>query len=157
MQTPALRALIVLASVAPLACSAQSMVHKSAAETKYAANPGLPACSTMAVQDGDPSQGAAVIALKTNGHCVIPWHWHTGNERVIVVSGMGKMEMKDMPPATVHHGDFMLMPAKGVHQFTSETASEVYIITDAPFDIHYVDSAGKELTPEEALKNKPGV
>lgn len=157
MQIRALRALVFAASLAPFACYAQSMVHKSAAATQYGPNPALPACSSMAVQDGDPAAGAAVIAVKTTGHCTIPWHWHTGNERLIILRGTPKLEMKDMPAATAHAGDFVLMPAKGVHQFSAEGPTEFYIVTDAPFDIHYVNASGTEIQPGEALKKSKGM
>ena len=154
------RALLPLLAALPLAALAQTpgaMVYKSADAAQYAPNPSLPACAKFAVQDGDPANGSAVFILKATAHCNIPWHWHTGNERLIFLSGSAKLEMKDMPASIAHKGDFVLMPAKGVHQFTSETDVEFYIVTDAPFDIHYVDTAGKELSPDQAIKKTPGL
>jgi quercetin dioxygenase-like cupin family protein len=90
--------------------------------------------------------------LKAKAGCVIPWHWHTPNERLIIVSGSAKGEMKDMKPLMLKPGDFVVLPAKGIHQFTALTDVELYDLSDAAFDIHYVDSDGKEIPVEQALK-----
>lgn len=137
--------------------STASMSYKSAATTRYVNHPALPPCAKMAVQDGNPDSGSAVIAVKASANCTVPWHWHTGNERLLIVSGSAKAEMKEMPATMLSKGDFLLLPAKGIHQFTPQTDVEFFIVTDAPFDIHYVDTAGKEITPEQALKKTPGL
>jgi quercetin dioxygenase-like cupin family protein len=133
------------------------MSFKPATATQYGPHPALPSCAAIAVQDGDPATGNAIIALKAAPGCVIPWHWHTGNERLIIVSGSGKAGMKGMDAASFHKGDFILMPGKTPHQFTAESEVELYIVTDAPFDIHYIDSAGQEITPDQALKRTSGL
>jgi hypothetical protein len=43
----------------------------------------------------DPSKGPSVIAFKGAAGCLIPWHWHTPTEQVMIVSGSMKLEMKD--------------------------------------------------------------
>ena len=139
-----------------LAQTPSTMAHKTFSAAQFGKNPALPVCATMAVQDGDPAAGPAVIAVKTAGRCTIPWHWHTGNERLIILHGSPKLEMKDMPAAMAHEGDFVLMPAKGIHQFSADGPAEFYIVTDAPFDIHYVNSAGTEIPPDQALKTSGG-
>ena len=145
---------------AALSLTAQSpeplpMAYKAAATTTFGNHPALPTCSTIAVQDGDPTQGPSVIMIKAEAGCVIPWHWHTPNERLIIVSGSAKGEMKDMKPLMLKPGDFVVLPAKGIHQFTALTAVELYDLSDAAFDIHYVDSDGKEIPVEQALKTGP--
>ena len=128
------------------------MAYKPAADAKLGNHPALPSCATVAVQDGDPGKGPSMIMIKAEAGCVIPWHWHTANERLIIVSGSAKGEMKDMQPLAMKPGDFIVLPSKGVHQFTAQSAVELYDISDAPFDIHYVDPAGKEIAVNEALK-----
>ena len=90
--------------------------------------------------------------LKANAGCVIPWHWHTPNERLVIVSGSAKGEMKDMKHLMLKAGDYVVLPSKGIHQFTALTAVRLYDMVDAPFDIHYVDSAGNEIAVEVASK-----
>jgi len=128
------------------------MAYKAAAATTFGNHPALPTCGTIAVQDGNPGTGPSIILLKLKAGCVIPWHWHTPNERLIIVTGSAKGEMKDMPALMLKPGDFVLLPAKGIHQFTALTEIELYDLSDAPFDIHYVDSAGKEIPVDVALK-----
>jgi quercetin dioxygenase-like cupin family protein len=128
------------------------MSYKSAATTKFGNHPALPACVTIAVQDGDPGKNSSLILLKFKAGCTIPWHWHTPNERLIMISGSGKAEMKDAPPTMMKPGDFLLLPSKGIHQFHAVTAVELFDLSDAPFDIHYVDAAGKEIPIADALK-----
>jgi quercetin dioxygenase-like cupin family protein len=151
----AIRAFSLVLAI-PLVAATQTMVHKSPATTTFGANPVLPSCVTLALQDGDPGTGGAIFLLKTAGHCEIPWHWHTANERLIILSGTARLEMKDSPAVVAHHGDLVVMPAKHPHHFTSEGSAEFYLLTDAPFDIHYVNASGEEIPPAQALGKPNG-
>ncbi len=44
------------------------------------------------------------------------------------------------------------MPSHHTHKFSCRAGCVLYVHSDAPFDIHYVDAQGKEITPEEATK-----
>jgi quercetin dioxygenase-like cupin family protein len=132
--------------------SDNSMEYAAAATSKFVNLPGLPECMTIAVQHGDPSKGASVLLIKFTPGCVVPWHWHTANEALLMVSGTGKAEMKDGKPLTVHPGDYVFLPGKSAHQFTAVTAVTVFDTPEGVFDIHYVDSLGKEIPPDQALK-----
>jgi quercetin dioxygenase-like cupin family protein len=114
----------------------------------------MPSCGVGDVKDGNPGTGPAVVKLKFQPGCVIPWHWHTPNERVVIISGTAKAEMKGMAPVMMKSGDFLLLSAKHIHQFTAVTAAEIYVWNDLPFDIHYVDSDGKEISSTVALAPK---
>jgi quercetin dioxygenase-like cupin family protein len=124
---------------------AQSQEHK---------NPVLPSCFAAALKDGNPDTGPAIVHLKFQPGCVIPWHWHTPNERVIVISGSAKAEMRGMDPVMLKQGDFILFSAKQIHQFTAVTAADIYVMNDSAFDIHYVDASGREIPPQAALAPK---
>jgi quercetin dioxygenase-like cupin family protein len=115
------------------------------------ANPALPSCGVGTVKDGNPSAGPSVIEINFKAGCVIPWHWHTPNERVVVVSGSAKAEMKGMASRLLKRGDFILLSAKQIHQFTAMTPVVIYDFSDALFDIHYVDGAGREIPYQVAL------
>lgn len=121
-------------------------------EMKFGPVPGLPTCTTAAVQKGDPSKGASILLAKTSSGCSIPWHWHTPNEHLMLVKGVARVEMKDGKPLTLREGGFALMPARHVHQFVCETTCLLYVYSDGAFDIHYVDTQGKEIPPADALK-----
>ncbi len=137
-----------------IAQDAGSMTYAAAATSKFGNMAGLPTCVTLSVQRGDPSKGPAAILLKFKPGCVIPWHWHTAAEQLIVVSGTGKAEMKDGKPVTVHPGDYLFLPAKSIHEFTAVSTVTMFDLPDGPFDIHYADASGTEIPPDEALKPK---
>ncbi len=84
--------------------------------------------------------------------CIIPWHWHTPNEHLMVVSGVATIQMKGETPMTLRAGSFAMMPAHHVHQFRCMEDCVLYIYSDAAFDIHYINEQGMEISPDEALK-----
>jgi quercetin dioxygenase-like cupin family protein len=130
-------------------------VARKMSENKFAPLPGLPACATLAVESGDPSKGASVILLKAPAGCVIPWHWHTPTEQIMIVSGSAKVEMKDTgQTSSLGPGGYAMMPRKHVHQFTCTSPCTAFVSSDTAFDIHYVDSKGGEIPPEAALSKK---
>ena len=122
-----------------------------AASSKFANLPGLPACATISVQRGDPSKGPAVVLLKTKTGCVIPWHWHTADEQLMMVSGGAKVAMKDGASFNFRPGDFAFLPAKHAHQFSCMATCTLFVQPNGAFDIHYVDAAGKEMSADDAL------
>ena len=140
-----------------LCCSASlfaqddQMVFASAATSKFMNLPGLPTCASATVQNGDPSKGPAVLLMKASAGCVIPWHWHTAGENLMMVSGRAKAEMKGGKSVDLKSGDYVKMPGKGVHQFTAVSAMMMFVATDGAFDIHYVDASGNEIPPDQAL------
>jgi quercetin dioxygenase-like cupin family protein len=147
-----------LSSILFISASAQGQEHggksvgQNVAEMKFVSIPGLPSCAPGSVQSGDPTKGPSIIAAKVSTGCVIPWHWHTPNENLMLVSGVARLEMKDGKPFTLRPGGFALMPSRHVHQFRCERTCHLYIYSDAAFDLHYVDAKGNEISPPEALK-----
>ncbi|MES2018081.1 MAG: cupin domain-containing protein [Pseudomonadota bacterium] len=125
---------------------------KNTKDMQFMAFPGLPTCTSGSVQNGDPSKEASIILVKAKSGCVIPWHWHTPSEHLMIVSGTARAEMKDGETVTLQSGGFTSMPAKHVHQFTCLKACTFYVASDGVFDLHYVDPAGQELAPADALK-----
>jgi quercetin dioxygenase-like cupin family protein len=132
---------------------AGAMSYASPGTSKFVNLPVLPACMTVAVQRGDPSKGPAVLLLKFKPGCVVPWHWHTAGESLMVVSGTGKAEMKSGKPMAMKPGDFAYLPGKSIHQFTAVTNVMMFDLPDGTFDIHYVDASGNEIPPDKVLKS----
>jgi quercetin dioxygenase-like cupin family protein len=122
------------------------------AEMKFVTLPGMPTCATGSVQNGDPTKGPSILLAKMAAGCSFPWHWHTPNEHLMIVSGVAQAEMKDGKPLTLRAGAFALMPSHHVHRFRCDAACALYVYSDAAFDMHYVDVQGNELTPDAALK-----
>jgi quercetin dioxygenase-like cupin family protein len=126
---------------------------RNAAEMKFTTIPPLPTCATASVQNGDPSKGASIIYARAQAGCTIPWHWHSPNEHLMIVSGVARVEMKDAKPVTLRSGGFAVMAGTHVHQFSCFTGPcQFYVYSDGTFDLHYVNKQGTEITPEEALK-----
>ena len=144
--------LILCAASAAFAKDAAHAAAQNMKDMKFVMFPGLPTCAKGAVASGDPGKGTSMILAKAPAGCTIPWHWHTPNESLMIVSGTARVQMKDEKPLTLQAGGFALMPAKHVHQFQCVTACTLYVHSDTAFDIHYVDGQGKEISPEEALK-----
>ena len=129
-------------------------VAKNLAEQSFATSPGLPACMTTAVLSGDPGSGPALLMGKLSAGCTVPWHWHTPDEHVMLSSGVAKMEMRNAATVTLRAGGYAMMPSHHVHQFTCVSACVLFARSDGIFDTHYVDAAGKEIPPTDALKKK---
>ena len=127
-------------------------IGRNVPQNKFGAFPGLPTCAEGAVQSGDPSKGPSIILARNAAGCSIPWHWHTPNEHLMMVSGTARVEAKDEKPMTLRAGGFARLPSRHVHQFRCTTACLFYVYSDAAFDIHYVDRQGSEMTPDDALK-----
>lgn len=121
-------------------------------QMRFEAVPGLPTCAVNAVLTGDPTQGSSILLAKMETGCVVPWHWHTPNEHLMVVSGVLEMQMQDAEPFTLKAGGFALMPSRHVHQGRCTDACVLFVYSDTAFDLHYVDEEGKEISPAEALE-----
>lgn len=128
--------------------------HGASEANKFMNIPGLPTCTRGSVQNGDPTKSSFVILAKVAAGCTIPWHWHSITEQVMMVSGSGKVSMKDGAPAMLHAGSYVNLPSKGVHEFHCVAACTLFIASDGAFDIHYVDKEGKEISIDEALKSE---
>jgi quercetin dioxygenase-like cupin family protein len=113
---------------------------------------GFPACVRGAVQSGDPEGGPFLMVGELETGCTIPWHWHTPNEHLMMVSGEALIEMRNGESLTLRAGGFALMPSRHVHQFRCISTCTLYVYSDAPLDIRYVDAQGREISPEVALR-----
>jgi len=122
------------------------------AAMKFVTIPPLPTCAKGSVASGDPTKGSSIIVAKAMTGCVFPWHWHTPNEHVIIVSGTASLQMKDAKAVTLTAGAFALMPSQHVHQFKCLRTCTLYVYSDAAFDMHYVNKQGTEITPADAMK-----
>jgi quercetin dioxygenase-like cupin family protein len=148
-------AVFVVLSCSFLAHAEDMGVLRKMSENKFNTMAGLPSCVTLAVESGDPTKGPSVIVFKGTAKCQFPWHWHTPTEQVMMVSGSAKVEMKDGGTSSIlGPGGFALLPSKHVHQFTCNSACSAFVVSDVTFDIHYVDAAGNEIPPDQALKTK---
>ena len=124
----------------------------TSAEQKFAAVANVPECAKAMALRGDPGQGAFVLHVKSAGACTIPWHWHTANEQLMIASGSARLTSKGEAAAQrLATGAYAYLPSKHVHQFVCPGACSFFLVSDAKFDIHYVDQAGAEIPMAEAV------
>jgi hypothetical protein len=114
--------------------------------------PDMPACASAAILRGNPRWGPAWVLLKLASGCQVPWHWHTANETLLVISGRGTVATKDGPPLQFAPGAFAYLPNHHQHQASCSRTCLLFNTADAPFDIHYVGANGEEISLDEALR-----
>ena len=139
------------------AADEREVITVNARKAKFISVPGLPSCATVGLLRGDPRKEASVVLVKLAGSCRVPWHWHTANEEILVVTGAGTLEMKEGKPLEFQPGSYASLPSHHVHQARCFTTCVFASMADGAFDVHYVDDTGKEIPEEEALKKKPAV
>ena len=98
---------------------------------------GEPACLKVARENGDPDKGASTFLLEAPSGCVVPPHYHTAEEQLIVVRGDVLTGMDGMAEATLGPGGFAMMPSKAMHWFTcqSKDACLMFVTFDRAYDI----------------------
>jgi quercetin dioxygenase-like cupin family protein len=131
---------------------ADQMITLNPKTLKFTPIPDMPACASAAILRGNPRFEPAWVLLKLASGCRVPWHWHTANETLLVISGRGIVEMKDGLPLKFVPGAFSSLPSHHMHQATCFSACLLFNTADAAFDVHYVDAKGEEISPDEALK-----
>src|SRR5574342_696635 len=89
---------VVALSVPAHAENTDKMVALDPQTLEFTTVPNMPACATAAIVRGNPRSGPAWVLLKLASGCRVPWHWHTANESLVVISGRGTLAMKDGPP-----------------------------------------------------------
>jgi quercetin dioxygenase-like cupin family protein len=153
---------IVLGAVAALGPSvpahaedAEKMVALDPQKLEFITVPDMPACATAGILRGNPRSGPAWVLLKLASGCRVPWHWHTANESLVVISGRGTLAMKGGPPLRFTPGAYTSLPSHHVHQASCSRSCLLFNTADAAFDIHYVNASGEEISASKALKPAP--
>jgi quercetin dioxygenase-like cupin family protein len=132
----------------------EPVMHPHAA-MKLGPLPNVPACVTGASENGDPTKEASTLLLRFAPGCLVPSHWHTPDETILMVSGSVRVEMKGSDkPAFMHAGDYAMMPSKHVHnaRCAGPAACTMFLHSSGAFDVHYVDASGNEIPMSEAVK-----
>jgi len=96
-------------------------------------------CLSSAVETGDPATGRSTLILKASRGCVVPWHFHTAEEQLIIISGIVLAEMTDHPSTKLGPGGFAVMGSRMPHQFTCQGRSACLMIVmfDRAYDIFW--------------------
>jgi quercetin dioxygenase-like cupin family protein len=138
---PPFRLAILLLGIASLSQS-QSKSHgvvRPLSEVKFEQDDDVK-CLASTVESGDPAKGPSTIILKAPPNCLVPWHYHTAEEQLIVVEGNVRTEMDGMPQRALGPGGFAAMPSKAKHQFScqSKTACVMFVTFDRTYDIFWL-------------------
>jgi len=98
---------------------------------------GEPACLKVARENGDPDKGASTFLLEAPSRCVVPAHYHTAEEQLMVVRGDVLTGMDGMAEATLGPGGFAMMPSKAMHSFTCKSKEPclMFVTFDRTYDI----------------------
>ncbi len=107
--------LLSLMTATAVAQQTDKPVAQNTAPSQFQKNPALPDCLTLAVERGDPSSGPSILLVKGTKGCSAPWHFHSPNEQLMMVSGTGRVEMKGEAAVNLHSGGFAFAPVKHVH------------------------------------------
>ena len=127
------------------------MISVNPKTLKFEAIPDMPSCASAAILRGNPRSGPAWVLLKLASGCRVPWHWHTPNEDLVVISGRGTVAMKDGPPLQFVPGAYASLPSHHLHQASCTRACLLFNSADGAFDIHYVDASGEEISLDKAI------
>ena len=111
---------------------------KPLASVKFAPDPDVK-CLLSALETGDPKTGRSTFILKAPSGCVVPWHSHTAEEQLIIVTGNVLSEMLDHKAARLGPGGFAVMGHRMPHQFTclSRPGCVMVVAFDGPYDIFW--------------------
>jgi hypothetical protein len=100
--------------------------------------PIFPAGCAIAVLHGDPSKPNADVFLRVPSKYVIPAHWHTSPERMVLVTGRLEVTYKGQAAATLDVGTYAYGPAKLPHNGTclSDDPCTLFIAFEGAVDAH---------------------
>ena len=85
---------------------------------------------------GDPGKPNADVFLKLPAKAVVPEHWHTSAERMVLVAGELHITYAGQPTAVLRPGSYAYGPAKLSHKGTcvSSTPCVLFIAFELPVD-----------------------
>ena len=96
----------------------------------------IPKGCEIAVLHGDPAGSNADVFFKVPGNFVIPRHWHTSAERMVLVSGVLTVTYDGQEAVTLKPGMYAYGPAKLSHEATCAAGDPcvLFIAFEAPVD-----------------------
>ena len=96
----------------------------------------IPKGCEIAVLNGDPAKNNLDIFFKVPGDFNIPYHNHTSQERMVLVSGTLDVTYDNHEKTTIHTGDYAFGPAKLPHTAYCHKGDDcvLYIGFVAPLD-----------------------
>jgi quercetin dioxygenase-like cupin family protein len=111
-------------------------IVRQLSEVKFPSGDG-PDCLQFVLEAGDLKTGPSTAIMKAAPKCVVPPHYHTAEEQLIIVKGDVSTGMQGMRDTVLAPGGFALMPSKQPHWFTCTAKEEclMFVTFDRPYDI----------------------
>lgn len=128
-------------------CAAASMSHaepdmtgdvKPLASIHFSADDDVK-CLSDAIETGNPEIGASTMLLKATQGCVVPWHYHTAVEQLIIIRGTVRTEMSGHPASLLQAGGFAVMASQVPHRIACQgkIACLMIVTFDRKYDIFW--------------------
>ena len=89
---------------------------------------------------------------KAPAGCVVPWHSHSAEEQLIVVSGAVLAAMTDHPPTRLGPGGFAVMAGHMAHQFACQgkSACLMFVTFDGAYE-YFLGQGRRPLSGSEMI------
>jgi quercetin dioxygenase-like cupin family protein len=99
-----------------------------------------PDCLLFSIENGDLKTGPSTAIMKAAPNCVVPAHYHTAEEQLLIVRGDVSTGMEGMPDTALGPGGFAMMASKQVHWFSCTAKEEclMFVTFDRAYDIVWV-------------------
>jgi len=126
---------VTLTAQAPNA-GAKSGIVRQLSEVRFPAGEG-PDCLQFFLENGDMKTGPSTAIMKAKPNCVVPPHYHSAEEQLIIVKGNVSTGMEGMQDSVLGPGGFAMMPSKQPHWFTCSGKEEclMFVTFDRAYDI----------------------
>lgn len=111
-------------------------IVRQLADVKFPPGDG-PDCLQFVLENGDLKTGPTTAIMKATPKCVVPPHYHTAEEQLIIVKGNVSTGMEGMADTVLGPGGFAMMPSKAPHWFTCTEKEEclMFVTFDRAYDI----------------------
>ena len=119
--------------------SGKTGIVRQLADVKFPAGDG-PDCLQFFLENGDMKTGPSTAIMKAAPKCVVPPHYHTAEEQLIIVKGYVSTGMEGMKETVLGPGGFAMMPSKAPHWFTCTAKEEclMFVTFDRAYDIVWI-------------------
>ena len=126
---------VTLSAQAPES-SGKTRIVRRLADVKFPPGEG-PDCLQFFLENGDMKIGPTTAIMKAAPKCVVPPHYHTAEEQLIIVKGYVSTGMEGMKDTVLGPGGFAMMPSKAPHWFTCTAKEEclMFVTFDRAYDI----------------------
>lgn len=132
---------------------AEAILLQRPADAAFLAIPGVPECTTIAPLRGNMATGPSTLMVRMKSGCLVPNHWHTPSEELVVLQGAPLAQMRGERPVLLQVGSYSQLPSGHIHRFRCTSGEDclIFLVADKAFDIFFVDESEKIITTEAAL------